>query len=652
VSQPQELTIEQAISRAKKATKQGNIKVALQLYNTVLQSQPNHPVAKKRLRKLQKTLPPNQSANEYTVNPPQNQIDTLTNLYHTGQVVKVEQACRELLQNYPQSLFVFNVLGASLLMQGKSQAAVQVFDKAIEIEPGFAGIYNDRGVALKELGKLKNAIQSYDRAIELKPDYAEAHGNRGDALKGLGKFEEAVESYERATKLKPDYVDAYVNCGSALRSLGQLGEAIKRYDNVIKVRPGYAEAYNNRGNALRDIGQLEGAVKNYDIAIKLKPDYAEAYNNRGKALSDLGQLKEAVENYEKVVELMPDFAEAYLNLSVLKKFKPDNTRIGLMKSLLLKSELSKSDRMYLCFALAKVHDDLDEYDRSFNYLVEGNHLRKNELNYNIDYDRRIVAKIKEIFTTESQTLEVSLDENAPMQPIFIVGMLRSGTSLVEQILASHSQVYGAGELGAIDELVSPIIEEFSDRIGQYMDILSQSKITSVHDGYLGVLAALNVQEKIIIDKMPINFKWIGFILSAFPKAKIINLNRDPRATCWSIYKHYFPGNGNRYAYDFGDLAEFYKLYIDLMSFWRERYPNSIYDVCYEGLTENQEEETRRLLAFCDLEWEKQCLDFHNTKRAVKTASVVQVRKKMYQGSSDAWRKYEEYMQPLIKGLGY
>ena len=390
-------------------------------------------------------------------------------------------------------------------------------------------------------------------------------------------------------------------------------------------------------------------MESHEKAIELKPGYAEAYGARGDVLRDLGKLKEAVESYEKAIELKPDYAGVHHTFSALKKYKPGDAQIELMESLLANSESSESDRMHLCFALAKVYEDLGEYDKSFNYLGEGNHLRRKELNYNIDNDRRMFAKIKEIFTTGSQAPDVAPDGNTSIQPLFIVGMPRSGTSLVEQILASHTKVHGAGELMTMKRLVTPILNL---KTSQDKSKLSRNEINTIHDGYLEALAALNVPEKIVTDKMPLNFQWIGFILSAFPRARIINLNRDSRATCWSNYKHYFAGKGIGYAYDMDELVEFYKLYIDLMSFWRERYPNSIYDLCYEGLTENQEQETRRLLEFCNLEWEEQCLYFHKTKRAVKTVSTAQVRKKMYRGSSEAWRKYEEHLQPLIKGLGY
>jgi len=360
-------------------------------------------------------------------------------------------------------------------------------------------------------------------------------------------------------------------------------------------------------------------------------------------------MKAAVESYEKAIELKPNFVIAHCNLSALKEYKLDDAQIELMENLFTQSVSNESDRMRLCFALSKVYEDLGKYDKSFNYLWEGNYLRKKELNYNIDNDRRMIARIREIFAAGSLTQDAVADGNASIQPLFIVGMPRSGTSLVEQILASHTKVHGAGELETMNRLVTPILNL---KNSQDKRQLSQNEVNTIHDGYLEALAALNLPEKVITDKMPLNFRWIGFILSAFPKAKIINLNRDSRATCWSIYKHLFSVKGNGYAYDMDELAGFYKLYIDLMSFWRERYPNNIYDLCYEDLTENQEQETHRLLEYCNLEWETQCLDFHKTKRAINTASAAQIREKMYKGSSEAWRKYEEHLQPLIKALGY
>ena len=324
-------------------------------------------------------------------------------------------------------------------------------------------------------------------------------------------------------------------------------------------------------------------------------------------------------------------------------------QIGQMEILYANAELGDSDRMHICFALAKAHEDLCKYEKSFNYLKQANELRKKEVGYNIENDRNLIIKIKGFFSDEGSVFDMVPKRHSPIKPIFIVGMPRSGTSLVEQILSSHAEVYGAGELVTMDKLITQMVNKLPVQcLNQDSKKIIQDEINTLHDNYLMALASFDVPEKIITDKMPHNFMWLGFILSAFPGAKIINLKRDPMATCWSIYKHYFSTKGNGYAYDIDDLAGFYKLYRDLMSFWRKRFSRNIYDLCYEDLTVNQEIETRKLLLFCDLEWEPQCLEFHKTKRTVKTASAGQVRKEMYKGSSEAWKKYEPFLQPLLK----
>ena len=227
-------------------------------------------------------------------------------------------------------------------------------------------------------------------------------------------------------------------------------------------------------------------------------------------------------------------------------------------------------------------------------------------------------------------------------------MPRSGTSLVEQIISSHKETYGAGELSTLNNLIMPIV---NDCIIQDKKV-SDDDYLKIRNEYLGHISRLNISETIITDKMPTNFRYIGFILKAFPEAKIINLNRDSRAVCWSIYKSFFPGKGLGWAFNMEDLAGYYNSYSDLMSFWHQLFPKKIYDICYEDLTINQESETRKLLEYCELDWDNNCLNFHTNKRAVKTTSSLQVRKKMYQGSSEVWKKYESYLKPLISNLKY
>ena len=228
-------------------------------------------------------------------------------------MAEAAQACRELLNTYPQTLVAINVLGATLHGQGKLQEAVQAYNKAIQLNPDSPDAYSNRGAALQELGRSKDAEASYSKAITLKPDYAEAHFNRGNTLKVLGRLDEAVASHDKAIQFKPDYADAYNNRGIALKDLGLLDEALTSYDKAIQFKPDYADAYNNRGNTLKELGQLDEAIKNYGKAIQCRPDYAEAHNNRGNALKHLGQLNEALRSYDKAIQLKPDFAEAYIN---------------------------------------------------------------------------------------------------------------------------------------------------------------------------------------------------------------------------------------------------------------------------------------------------------------------------------------------------
>ena len=389
--------------------------------------------------------------------------------------------------------------------------------------------------------------------------------------------------------------------------------------------------------------RLDESIKSYEKAVTYKPDYAQAHNNLGISFQKLGQIDEAVKRYEKALAIKPDYAIAHFNLGSLKRYTASDPQIAQMQSLLSTSNLSQSDRTHLCFALAKVNEDLGKQDELFEFLHEGNRLRKEALNYSLDNSQNLSSIIKKMF---SSTLSLSY-EPSTIQPVFIVGMLRSGTSLVEQIIASHHAVYGAGELTTLADIIEPIL---NDHLAKDKYKLSEKTFLSIRQQYLEALSRFNVPENVITDKMPLNCQYIGFILSAFPEAKIVHLKRDARATCWSIYKNNFDHKSIGFGNNLDDLAGFYGIYSNIMDFWHQTFPDKIYDLCYEDLTTNQEEETRKLLEYCELDWDENCLNFHTSKRAVKTASALQVTQKMYQGSSEAWKKHEEYLQPLIKAL--
>jgi tetratricopeptide (TPR) repeat protein len=531
----------------------------------------------------------------------------------------------------------------ALYSNGQIEKGIEGVEALIKDYPNEALLHNISGAFYQAIGQLNESVNSFEKAITINSDYAEAHYNLGFTLQQLGQYEAAMKSYEQAITIKHAYPNAHNNLGAIHQELGQLDAAVKSYEQAIAIKPDYADAYNNLGNVLQSLGQMDAGVNCLKKAIAIKPDFAQAHNNLGVSFQERSQVDDAVKQYEKAIALKPDYVSAHHHLSVLKKYTANDPHIAQMQSLLSRGDLSQSDRTHLCFALAKVNEDLGNQDKFFEFLHEGNCLRKKELNYSLDNSQILISTVKKMF---SSTLSPSY-EPSTIKPIFIVGMLRSGTSLVEQIIASHHAVYGAGELNTLADLIEPIL---NDHLAKDQYKLSEKTFLSIRQQYIEALSRFNAPEEVITDKMPLNCQYIGFILSAFPEAKIVHMKRDARATCWSIYKHYFSSAGNGWAYNLEDLTGFYGIYLNFMDFWHQTFPDKIYDLCYEDLTTNQEEETRKLLEYCEFDWDENCINFHTSKRAVKTASALQVRQKMYQGSSEAWKKHKEYLQPLIKAL--
>ncbi len=315
-----------------------------------------------------------------------------------------------------------------------------------------------------------------------------------------------------------------------------------------------------------------------------------------------------------------------------------------MSALLKKLNPASQEAIVLAFSLAKIYDDLGDIDQSFALLSQYNRHHKQIKTDTIADARATVATVRQLFEAQSPA---PLSQRPSPRPIFILGMPRSGTSLVEQILASHSQVHGGGELKFLGQWSYGFIKLFrSNPAGIKLD----DYLPELFSHYQQGIASLG-DSPFLTDKMPVNFLWLGFIKAAFPDARIIHTQRDPMATCWSIYKTAFAGSSNGYSCDLADIGEFYCLYQELMAFWQQSYEQPFYCLDYERLTENQESQTRQLLDYCQLPWDPACLDFHRNSRPVKTVSWAQVKRPMYQGSSQAWRRYEKYLGPLKTSLG-
>ena len=575
-------------------------------------------------------------------------IDTFSNGKKEEAIIKIES----LIKDYPLAPLLFNISGTFYKSNGQLDIAATKFEQALNLEPNYAEVHYNLGVTLRELDKIEEAIKSYKKAISIKNAYPNAHFNLGNALLSLKQYDDAIKHFELAIVFNPKFAQAYNNLGLLYKRLGKNQEAGKNFDKALAIKPNYAEAANFRGVIFQNDGDLENAIKYYQKSLVINPNLVDAYNNIGLAEKELNKTDNAIKAFEKALSIDPNFASAYYNLSRFKHYTLSKEQVEKMQLLLSTDSVNQSDLIYINFALASANEGFGNQDDFFKYLHEANHLRKKELNYSFGTSQKLFSIIYEIFTEVPNSIKKPLKINvSTKRPIFILGMPRSGTSLVEQIISSHASVYGAGELSTLMKLLYPILK---DRLSNGCDnnLSSEKNLTLIREKYLESLAHLKTSANIITDKTPANFQNIGFILSIFPDAKIIHLKRDPRAICWSIYKSNWSETGYGFSYNINDLVKFYGLYSKLMDFWHKKFPGKIYDVCYEDLTTNQEQETKKLLEYCELDWDENCLNFHSNKRAVKTASLLQVRKKMYQGSSEAWKKYEAHIQPLIEGLKY
>ena len=418
---------------------------------------------------------------------------------------------------------------------------------------------------------------------------------------------------------------------------GRFSDAEKLAVHITQDFPKHQFAWKVLGAVLRATGRKSEAVDANQKAVALSPQDAEAHSNLGITLKELGRLDEAEASYNQAIALKPDSADAHRNLTLMKKFDAQDEQYSKMQELYLDKNISEEQRCHINFGLAKACEDLGDFEQAFAHYSEGNMQRKKLLNYDINKD---VERFRKIKSNYPQIANNSLEPekfSKDLMPIFIVGMPRSGTTLVEQIISSHSKVTGAGELA--------FAAQFGAAIATGITEANNESLLNFRSKYLTKLKSVSNKNLIITDKMPQNFRYIGLLAAAFPEAKIIHVKRNPAAVCWANYKQYFVSKNIGYCYAIDDVISYHKLYENLMDFWTNMLSNRIYKLDYELLTVNQESETRQLIEYLGLDWDEKCLSPQNNMRSVATASNVQVRKKVYRGSSEQWRKY----QPFLNG---
>mgnify|MGYP006127003373 CR=1 FL=1 len=533
--------------------------------------------------------------------------------------------------------------GVAAHKTNKFNEAEKIYRAILQIDPMNAAVHSNLGVMLYKLGRLNEAESSYKKLISQKPKHAEAHCNLGVIQQELNKLEESEVSFKKVIELNPDYVVAYNNLSNTLKKLGKLDEAETNYRTAIILKSDYVEAYYNLSVMLQEMDRLEESEIGCKKAIELKPKYAEAYNNLGIIHQKCGRIEKAKENYKKAIDFKPNYTEAHFNLSQIKSFTKEDEQFIKLQNLYLDKTITDEQRCHLGFALGKASEDLNQLDKSFKYYFEGNMFRKKSLTYNISQDIGTFNQLKKSYSAIKKKSLKTLNLYNEQRPIFVLGMPRSGTTLIEHIISAHSKVTGAGELS--------YIEQFGDATARGISKINTKIILDFRKRYLQKLKKLSNGNAIITDKMTVNFKYIGLICSAFPDAKIVHVQRNSKATCWGNYKQLFSNKESlNFSYDLDDITTYYRLYQDLMQFWDVQCGDRIYNLKYEALTRNQEDETRKLIQYLGLNWEDECLAPQDNNRSVGTASSKQIRQKVYQGSSLKWKKFEPFLDGVFDQL--
>ena len=540
--------------------------------------------------------------------PSKKQLNDLLKYYQSGNNEKTYQLASTLIKEFPYDTFAWKILS----------------------------------VYYKKIGKISDSLTAIQKVVNLSPKDAFAHYNLGNTFKDLKQYYKAEESYKKSISLKPDFIEAIYNLGITFKESEKFLEAEKAYKEAIILKPNFANAYNNLGNVLETLGKLNEAEKYYKKAISLKPDFAEAYNNIGALFEKNGQLEDAKIAFENAIKIDPLTTNAHRQLCLLKKFESYDEQYSILKKLNVNKSLSDQQLCNINFSLAKIYEDLENFKDAFKCYNKGNSLQKKLLKYNIQQDIELFNKIKLVYTKIKKNIPHIDRSKQDLIPIFIVGMPRSGTTLLEQIISSHSKVTGLGELPFISQFGSSIINHFSK--------YSPETIIEFRKNYFEKVKNLSSDNLFFTDKMPQNFRYIGFILAIFPEAKILHIKRDPAAVCWANYKQWFRSKELSYSYSISDIIRYFKLYEDMMQFWEKSFKNLIYQINYEDLTNDPINITKNLIQHLDLAWEEKCLYPEKNKRIVSTASNIQIRKKIYKGSSEQWKKYRPFLDNIFDSI--
>jgi len=561
-------------------------------------------------------------------------------LHRQGRYAEAESHYRKVLERFGDHAGALRRLGEVCFHQKKYEDAARFFRRAAAVAPHDAAALGGLGCTLNKLGRPLEALPPIEAALALAPDNAGLHFDHGHALAALGRLEEALAAYRA---IAPRSRDARLLIAHLLVRLARHEEAVTEFEAILAEDPGRTAVWNALGRSLGVLGRAGDAKAAFAKSLAAAPDNPATHVESGIALQFCGCFAEARQAFERAIALQPEMPATWHCLVQGETIRPGDPAIAALEKMAAKAETyPETERVFLHFALAKVYDDLKRYAEAFASLKQGNALQRRLTPYDEAAETALLRNIAVLFSADFLAAHAGAGDASEV-PVFIVGMPRSGTTLIEQLLASHPEVVGAGE-------VSDLAEIF-DALGAGKRGPSAAELKQTGARYVQRLRAKAPQARRITNKMPGNFASVGLIAAALPKARIIHLRRDPLDTCFSCYTKLFE-RAHLYSYDLAELGRYYRAYEGLMAHWRAVLPpGAMLEVAYEELIADFEPVARRIVGYCGLAWDDACLSFHKTARPVDTASSFQVRQPLYRSAVGRAGNYRQWLGPLREALG-
>ena len=599
-----------------------------------------------------------------------------------GNTARAEEIYRGILKRDPGNLHALNLLGMLCVNSSRPAEAIRFISRAIAVDGADPDAHANIALAYKDTGKATEAVRHFRRSIRLNPDNPVVHNNLGNVLRLVDQPGEAARSYERALKLQPSFAECWSNLAAAMNESDRQEKGLRAVDRALQLDPALAQAWNNRGDILLAQAKYGEALEHYRKAAELSPKYAAALINMARVQRDMEAPQEALATLGKVLDIEPRNPEAHHVLGVLHEQMGDrasaathfqaatdaapemgiahyqlaqiNGRTGTdaelaaMRSAWETPGLPRNHRMYLAFGLARALEQRGRYDEAYAHVARGNAI-KAEVR---PYDDAETAGYVDALHERAAAAAARLGRDCGCRderPVFVVGMPRSGTSLTEQILASHSAIAGAGELSYAYDTAHRVRDITGQKFPDNMDLLSEAQFRELGEYYLSRHSSANLAARHLVDKTPLNFQYIGLLGMALPRARFIYCHRDPVANCWAIHRIPFDEK-QTYAHSLTALGQYYRRHRGLLDRWRALFPGRILDVRYEDTVADVERQSRRLLDFLGLPFEPGVLEFHRTRRLVKTPSASQVREPIYADAVAAWKRFDKHLGPLKEAL--